>query len=202
MNKFFRGMTLVEVIFAIAILFLVMGAVYAFQINIFKYNTEASGSFRVAQDAQLIVKMMGRELRGSAPSANGAYAIVSVSTSSVAFYSDIDGAGTTELVRYYLVGNNLQKSVIIPTGAPAVYNPASALVRTIITNVRNSTSTPAFLFYDGNYDGTSAPMPYPIQITNIRLIEVILTLDIDPNNSPLPLTYSVRSSLRNLKSNL
>lgn len=195
-------MTFVEVMFAIGILLLILGAVYTFEANIFSYNRQASGSFQVAQDAQVIVKTLGKELRGAAPSAIGAYAIESVSTSSISFYSDIDGAGATELVKYYLTGNTLYKSVIKPTGSPAVYNQGSAVVRSLVTSVRNSTSTPLFNYYDGTYDGSTGAMTYPIQITNIRLVEVVLTLDVDPKNSPLPLTYSVRSSLRNLKSNL
>ena len=92
--------------------------------------------------------------------------------------------------------------MIKPSGNPLAYNPASETLSSLITNVMNGTSTALFLYYDKNYDGTSAALPIPVSIANIRLIKVSVV--IDPNSAqPLKaMTITTQATLRNLKDNL
>jgi len=197
-----KGMTLVEVLIAIAIFGAVMIAVVAFEINIFKYNTHISGSFQTTQSAQTILKKILTEIRDTAPGANGAFPIVTAGSTSISFFSDTDNNGTEEQVTYSMIGTNLYRAVIQPTGSPATYNPATQSTTTIMTGVRNGNTTPVFEYFDNTYTGTSSPLVQPVTTTAVTLVKVNLVLDLDPNNSPLPVTYTVQVGLRNLKTNL
>ncbi len=201
-RAFNRGFTLVEVFITIGVFLLIMGAVAAFESNVFIHQRSISGSFRTAQDAQILLKTMLKELRGMEPGANGAYALVSAATSSVSFFADPGNDGTTEEITYFLATSTLYRGVIQPSGSPATYNPANQVNSPIVTNVRNSPSTPLFQYFDTNYNGTSSPLSMPVTVTAVRLIKINLTLDVDINRSPQPVTYSAQANLRNLKTNL
>ena len=197
-----KGMTLVEVIIAISIFLLIIVAVGIFQVNVFSNQKAVSGSFQTSQDAQIILKTIIREIRSMSASANGSYPIVNASNNSLTFYSDTNNDNLNEEITYRLIGNIAYRVSIAPTGSPAVYNPANQSTTTLISNVRNSTSTSFFEYFDENYTGTSTALSMPVNVTAIRLIKVNLTLDIDPYRSPIPVSYSAQINLRNLKTNL
>ncbi len=195
-------MTLVEVLVTTSILGVVMIAVAAFQYNVINYNRSTQIRLTNIQEATSILKVMARELRASAISANGSYAINAAATSSLVFYADTDNDGLPEQLRYYLSGNTLYRGLIKPTGSPSVYNPAQESLKTIATGIVNSPTTPLFEYYDGTYAGTSTAMTYPLVLTSIRLIKANITIDTDPNKSPVIKTFSTHAALRNLKDNL
>ncbi len=195
-------MTLVETLIALGIFAVVIVAVSAFQISLFNNQRVVSGSLQTAQDAQIILRTMLTELRSAAPGMNGAYPIASAATSSLIFFSDTNGDGQTEQIGYKLSSTTILRTTIPPTGSPASYLVSNTSTTTLLRNVRNSTSTAIFQYYDQNYTGTSSPMTIPVNIANVRLIQIGLTLDINPLLSPLPRTYTVQVGLRNLKTNL
>jgi type II secretory pathway component PulJ len=205
MNLFKRqnsGFTLVEVFISMAIFVAVMVAVTTFLVDIYSNNRTVSGSFQTAQDAQVILKTMLTELRQSATAANGAYPIAVAGTSSITFFSNIDNDAQIEEVSYSFIGNTLYRAVIQPTGSPLTYNIASQSTSSMLTDVRNSSSTPVFQYYDQNYTGTSSPLSLPINIPVVRLIKISLSLDVLVNQAPVARTYTTQVSLRNLKTNL
>jgi len=196
------GFTLVEVFISMAIFVAVMVAVGTFLVNIYSNNTVVSGSFQTAQDAQVILKTMLTELRQSSTAANGAYPIATAGTSSVTFFSDVDNDGITEEITYALIGSTLYRAVIQPSGSPFSYNPASQATSSLLTDVRNTSSTPMFQYYDQNYTGTSSPLSSPVNISSVHLIKISLALDVLLNQAPVVRTYTTQVSLRNLKTNL
>ncbi len=195
-------MTLVEVLIALAIFIAVMIAVATFEVNIFSYNSHVSNSFQTSQTAQVILKTMLTELRKAAPGANGAYPLVNAGSTTISFFSDANNDGTMEQITYSFVGTTMYRATINPTGFPGSYNLANQSTSTIMTNVRNGTTTPVFQYFDNAYNGTSSPLVQPVTATSVSLVKINLTLDIDPNRSPIPVTYSVQVGLRNLKTNL
>ena len=195
-------MTLAETLVALSIFIIIMVVVATFQVNVFSYQKSVSGSFQTAQDAQVLLRVIMKELRSISPSANGAYPIESAGTSSIIFFSDSNGDGIVEKYAYNLVGSSLLKTITVPSGSPAIYNPVNQSTTTLVTNIRNSTSLPVFEYYDENFDGTTGALSMPIMVTSVRSIRVTLNLDVDPNRSPLPISYSAQIQLRNLKTNL
>ena len=197
-----RGMTLVELLIALAVFAVVIIAVGAFESNVFQYQGSISGSFQTAQSSQVILKTILTELRKAAPSANGSYPIIRAGSTTLAFFSDPDNDGVTEQITYTLMGTTLYRATIQPSGTPPSYILANESTTTLMTAVRNGVVTPVFQYYDGNYTGTSSPLTQPVTATIIRLVKANLVIDLDPGRSPAPITYTVQVNLRNLKSNL
>ncbi len=179
-----------------------MMAVTFFARNIFYLNNIAGNSLSVEFEARKVLKPMANEMRSASPSSLGSYPLESLGTSTMTFYSDIAGTGVKKEIRYFLDNGALKKGVITPSGSPFVYNPASEVITTVVNNVRNSSSTPVFEYYDANYDGTTAALVMPVSISSVRLIKVTLMIDTDPNRSLGRKTVTTQISLRNLKDNL
>ena len=197
-----KGFTLIEILMVVAILGLIMVAVFSFQVNIFRYNKYSDDSLQSAEDARAILKTMVKELRSTKQGSNGAYPIVQSATSSIIFYSDIDTDGLQEQVRYYLSTTTLKKGVIKPTGSPLSYVSSQEAFSTLAYNIKNSTSTSLFEYYDNTYTGTSSSLLQPVNVSNVRLVKINLLIDADPNRSPIPRLYTSGVILRNLKDNL
>lgn len=201
-NNLRRGMTLAELLVTVSILIVVMIAVGMFQYNILSYNNSTQVRLTNIQDATNILKVMSRELRSLVPSENGSYGIASAASSSIEFYMDIDSDGDADQLHYYISGTTLYRGTTPPTGSPAVYNPSNENISILATGMRNSSSTPLFEYYSSSYDGTTPAMTYPLAISSIRLIKVSLTIDTDPNKTPVVKTFSSQVAPRNLKDNL
>ena len=197
-----RGMTMVELFIALAILAIVMTAVYVLGSNIFIYNSTTSGSYRATQNSQAILKTVLKELRETSPGADGSYPLVNTGSTTLSFFSDIDNDGLPERVTYTLIGTTLYKAVIKPSGNPVSYPIANQSTTTLIFNVVNGNSLPSFEYFDTNYTGTSSPLVQPVSPSVVRLIRINQRIDIDPNRSPIPIIFTVQASLRNLKTNL
>jgi len=197
-----RGMTLVEIVVVISIMVIVMIAVSTFQYNVLDYNRHSHVALTNIQDATNILKYMSRELRTMSPSSNGSYPIISVSTSSISFYSDINGNGMKEQIRYYLASTTLYRGITEPSEPSQTYDLSGESVNIIVAGVRNATSSALFEYFNSSYDGNGSPLSYPPAIYAIRLVRINITIDTDVKKSPMPITYSAQVSLRNLKDNI
>ncbi len=201
-KKYDSGMTLVEVLVTLSIFVAIMLAVATFEYNVITYPKIVSGSLQTAQDTQILLKTMLREMRTMQQGANGAYPLLAAGTSTISFFADADNNGNIEEITYFIASSSIYRGIIQPAGNPVIYNGANQVNMMIATNVRNGSSTPLFQYFDTNYNGTSSPLTLPVTATTVRLVKINLTLDVDINRSPTPMTYTVQASLRNIKSNL
>jgi prepilin-type N-terminal cleavage/methylation domain-containing protein len=198
-----KGFTLVETLVVVFILAIIMIGLTKFSLDVFYDNSVIKGSFSTAQDAEEIVRVMTKELRSASTGSDGSYPILTAATNTLTFFSDINGDGTKERVRYFLVGTTLEKGIEEPAGAPLSYANATETISYIAYNVRNNASTTnTFDYFDDTYNGTSSPLTQPVAVAAVRLVRFTLILDSDPNRSPNPRTYTTQVSLRNLKDNL
>ena len=195
-----RGFTVVEALIAMFIITLIAIAVANFQSDIFSLNKINSSNLIAQESARQVLKNFTAEVRSMSPSNAGAYYIDAAATSSLTFYTNIDSDSDIEKVRYFLNGDVLKKGVTNPTSN--VYNSNNETFKELVHNMTNSSSTPIFSFYDATYDGTSAPLSQPVNISAIRLIKVSLIIDEDTLKSPAPLYMTTQVSIRNLKDNL
>lgn len=197
-----RGFSLAEIVVVVGITGLIMAAISSFQVNIINNNKYSMDSLSSAQDARSILRTMAKELRSASPGGNGSFTIVQAATNTISFFSDIDGNGTKEQVRYFVTSTTLKKGLIAPTGSPLTYVPANEVISTLAYNVKNNATSSFFEYYDNTYAGTSSPLVQPVNVTQVRLVKINLIIDADPNKSPIPRTYTSQVSLRNLKDNL
>lgn len=198
-----KGFTLVETLVVSAILLLVMVGVTLFQRDVFYLNSVQNASFSTIQDARSILRTMTQELRSTAPGGDGSYPVITASTSTLTFYSDVNNDGVSDRIRYFLATTTLSRGVIIATGSPITYNTSNEKIATLASNVRNNaSSTSVFDYFDGTYNGTSSPLAQPVAVSAVRNVKITIILDLDPNRSPTPRTYVTDVTLRNLKDNL
>lgn len=181
---------------------LIMGAViFAFQSDVFSLNRLLQRQLTSQQEARQVFKEMNWETRSMSPSSTGAYSLAEAATSSLIFYTDTDGDGLKERLRYFLAGETLKKGVIVPAGHPLTYNPNDEIINEAVHHIANG-ATPVFGYYDKDYDGTTAPLPSPVDLLAVRLVKVTLLIDADLAHPPGPLTMTTQMSIRNLKDNL
>ena len=196
-----KGFSLLEMLIVIAILMIVGTAIWLFQFHIFSLNNVFTSEIGAQQEGRKALKDMTTEIRPLSLSNGGAYPISLANANSLTIFSDINNDGIKEQVRYFLSGAILKKGVITPAGNPLTYNPASEIVKSMVHDIANG-ATPIFAYYDSNYDGTTAPLPSPVNIPAVRLIKITLIIDHDPNRPPSPITITTQVSARNLKDNI
>lgn len=197
-----KGFSLVEIIFAVAILTMILVAVANFQLDIFRLNDLIQGTLFSQNEARKILRPFANEVRGASQSSSGSYAIEEAATSTFTFYSDTNSDGVKERIRYFLDGSDFKKGIIVPTGNPYTYDEDDEEIIEVIHNVQ-ATST-IFTYYDENYAGTasSTPLSDPVPIIQIRLVRIDLVVDDDLDEPPAPIWLTTQVSIRNLKTNL
>jgi len=197
-----RGITLVELVVSLAI-FSVIGLIIGmFGRDIFSFNSFIQSDLNAQFEGRRAIVRMVSEMREMSPSSLGAYPIATAGTSTLIFFSDIDADTMKEQVRYYIQGQQILRGVIEPVGTPPVYDINAMVVRTVVSDIGNGTSTPLFQYFDTNYSGTTTPLAIPVNISSIRLIQIQALVDSvsSRGNSQLMITSQVTP--RNLKDNL
>ncbi len=196
-----KAFTLVETLVSIFVLSLVVLLVGSFQKNVFSLNTIIQSGLTAQQEGRKMLKTIIPEIRSISPSSTGAYPLVEVGQNSFSFYSDIDNDGLKEKLRYFLDGNILKRGVLKPIGDPPQYILENEVVNEFVHEIANG-ATNIFNYYDTNYDGTTAPLPNPVNILNVRLVEITLIIDSNGSRPPEAVILKSKASMRNLKDNL
>ncbi len=192
---------MLEVIISVSIFLLVMGGITALFIFGFRSRAIIMEQLLTQTEGRAIVQNLVNELRSARQSSIGAYSIEKAVNNEIIFFSNIDADSYRERIRYFLDGTDLKKGVTKPTGNPMSYNTSTESVVIIAHDVINPTSTPVFKYYDQSYTGTQDPLTMPVNITQIRIVNVHLIMEEDPNISPEPFVVQAKAEIRNLKNN-
>lgn len=199
-----KGFTLIEIIVGMGI-----AAIIFFMIGVLgnQFSTIAmfvSQKLQNEQSAKSAIQTMVREIRSAGPSSVGGFAIESASPSSFVFFSDIDGDGLLERIRYFLATSTaatstIQKGITKPAGNPLAYTTSTEIVRPVLTD-SVSTST-IFSYFDANYTGTEDPLSSPINSLKIRIVKIEMLIDADPATKPEADYFTNTVDIRILRSN-
>ena len=193
-----KGFTMIELIIGVAVFLLLVLGVTLFARNTWTYNSFTRVGLNNVTIGRKAMKTMSTEIRVASAANNGSYAVNQASATSFIFFADINGDGLKERIRYFLNGTLLQRGVIIPSGSPLAYT-ATETITTLLSNVTNAS---IFSYYNSSYDGTTAALTTPIDVSAVRLVKITATIDDDPARPPAPTTFTTQISLRNVKDNL
>jgi len=198
-----HGLTLIEVLIALVITGMLGAALLGLQFIISQNQIVAWQSYISVDEANSNVTSLVREVRTAKEGDNGAYPLASADDQEIIFYSDYDFDGGTERIRYFLNGTQFSKGVIEPTGQPATYPTGSEIVKLLSGNVRNG-ADPAFYYYNGDWpaDTLNNPLATPANLSEIKLVRVLLKLNTDPDDPSNDYILESYSQVRVLKENL
>ena len=201
-----RGFSLVEIVLALGIFAITIFVMTSFRGNISVLDNLINQKLQSRQDLDQTFQVMVTELRSAGPSSLGAYAIESVGTSSLTFYSDYDADGIFERIRYFLQPgvntSTLRRGVVEPIGNPLVYNTSTETVSDVGFHIVNTTSTNLLQYYGPSATSTlSATLTAPIDVSLVRYVKITLWADVKPRVSPKPVFFTQTVTVRNLRSN-
>jgi len=191
-----KGFTLVETIVVIALFSILTFTISQSIASFYRLNAYTIAQAYQVDTARRGVEQLVRDLREMTFADDGTFPLVSMGTTSIAFFSDIDRDDSVEYVTYTLQGTTLVKKVYNATGSPPMYNLTTPQeTQTLSEYVQNALqATPIFVYYDA--DGN--PATAASTVTDIRYISLSIIVNIDPIRDPGE--YMLRSSaaLRNL----
>ncbi len=206
-NKLFQltppvrsGFTIVEVITAVALSSILMVMIIDLMLQTNRVQIFLSDQSTAISTADETLNLFSKELRETTDGADGAYAMAEATTTSLAFYSDIDEDSFTEYLRYELVGTDIQKTLIEPTGSPAQYLPQNGVTTTVAFSIVNVSfsGNPLFSYYDTN----NVQLGEPISLSDTTMVKIHLDVNVNPNQIPDTHTSETIVQLRNLNDNL
>ncbi len=191
------GFTLIETLITMAIFVSMLLIVTKFTLDISDFSVFFGEDLTAEQELQLSLRPVIREIRSMGPSNVGSYPIMTASADSFTFYSDGDGDGLFERIRYYMEGSIFKKGILKPSGNPLSYNPADEKTFELTHNVINGSAI--FSYYNKTYTGFENPLPSPIDIPSIKMIKAELSVDQNPNALPGPISFAISAMIRNFR---
>ncbi len=201
----YRGMTIVELIVAISIFTIGIAGFTMLFTKIWKANSFVLEEGQASSKASNAIDNMVKSLRKVKQADNGNFGIKSAGDFDLAVYLDDDGDGTTEKVHYFLDqgSQELKKGVSKPSGSPLTYPANDQTVVTLANHIVNTSSQPIFFYYDEYYpiDMTNNPLPTPIVLPDVKLIQIHIWVNIKPVSAPDNINLQSFVELRNLNEN-
>lgn len=186
--------TLVEMQVAILIFSIIIVAFSSFVVYVYKSQYYSFGQLEAVNSARRALEKTSEEIRNARQAETGAYTIDAANDQSFVFYSDVDGDGQTEKIRYFLDNEELKKGVTEPpyTGVETITTLAYYVV---------NGANPLFEYYDEDYTGSQASLATPVSVTEVKLVRFIIQVDRYENIIPPALTLESNIQIRNLKEN-
>jgi prepilin-type N-terminal cleavage/methylation domain-containing protein len=197
-----KGMSLMEMIVAIAIFAIGMTGFTMLFVHTWKINSFIIEEGQASFSASRAVTGVVNEIRKARQSDTADYAIYSGDDFDFVVYSDIDNDDITEQVHYFLDGTDFKKGVSKPAGTPLAYPDGDDEESVITSYVMNSGSQPIFYYYNIDYPGDQVnnPMDTPVNVAEVRLVKIHLMVNIKPQTAPENINIESFVELRNLNS--
>jgi prepilin-type N-terminal cleavage/methylation domain-containing protein len=197
-----NGFTLIEILVSSAIL-VILGAGFLGMQYIFSQNQVTSWrNYANIEESNRVVSKFVKEIRDARLSDEGSHPLVTTSDNEIVFYSDIDYDGDVERIRYTQSTNQLIKGVIEPSGEPISY-PLGTEAETVVAENVVSSPDPSFYYYNEDWPGdvVNNPLAEIDRISDTRIVKIILTINIRPDDPSSEFTLESSGQIRMLKEN-
>ena len=199
-----KGASIIEAIVLICVFAMAMTVLSAFLVNTYKAYSFNLQQVQAINEGRRGIETMVKEIREATYGDDGSYPLVEAGDDHFIFFSDIDQDTSVERVRYFLVGSDLKKGVLKPTGDPPLYVLANETVSVLSSYVRNTSSSPIFRYFNGDWptDTINNPLPTLTRLTDTKLMHVYVIVNVDPARPPDDFILESDTQIRNLKTNL
>lgn len=196
-------MTLVEILVGMGLLMFLTAAVIALQTLIARSEEFSVRTVFTTENANTALQEMIAELRSARPAETGAFPLVEGSQQQIIFYANADSDPDIERIRYWLDGDKILKGTIEPLGFPISYPQDQEVTRIVAEYVRNA-SEPVFTYYNQDWptDTTNNPLPTPADLSQVKLVRVLVRVNADPSEPQSELILESSAQIRSLKENL
>lgn len=214
------GMTLIELMIVTALLSVVIVATMGFLVSSQRSERTVREATRQQAEARVALDALTRTARGATyPQGytyNDSSIVAAADKFEVSYYSDIDGDGLVDKVRYYLdtSSGELRLESFAPncSASPCTYPSTPTRTRVVVDNVRNAdmsscgqpagSQAPVFRFYKaqrgtGTLTEIATPTAIYDQLVDISFFKVNLALDITPGRSPVCQDVTTSVNIRN-----
>ncbi len=199
-----KGMTLVELLIAMAILTLGIGGFTLLASRSWKMNSFVMEAGNATSKATRALNETIKSLRKIRQADDGSYPIKEVSGTSLTVYLNDDTDLATERVHYYLdsATQTLKKGVTEPSGTPVSYPAGDQTVSVVANYVVNTAAQPVFEYYNSDYpiDTINNPIASPVP-ANVKLVKIHLWINIKPLTAPDNVSLESFVEFRNLNEN-
>ncbi len=182
-----NGMTLVEMLVALAIFMLGVGGFTMLASKSWKMNAFILESGNATSKANRALSETIKSLRKIRQADDGSYLVKTVSSNDLVVYVNDDGDALTERVHYYLdsTTQTFKKGVTKPSGNPAVYPTGDQVITVVTSYVTNTSLQPVFEYYNSDYpiDMVNNPLVNPIP-ADVKLVKICLWVNVKPLTAP------------------
>lgn len=171
--------------------------------DIFINSNQQLLSMNNIDQARLAMSAFTNEIRNATAGSDGSYSLNQAGNSQIIFYSNIGiSSSTVKRIRYFISDDTLYKGVVLPAGSPLTYNLSSESVTSVVSGISNGV-TPAFYYYDGNYNGNTSALVQPVNVNLVRFIKINLAvLSQITQNSTGTFLITAGAAIRSVKDNL
>jgi prepilin-type N-terminal cleavage/methylation domain-containing protein len=202
-RAFVRGMTLMELIVAMAIMTLAMGAFSLLFIRSWQTNAYVLELGLDASEASRAVNDAVADIRKIRQADDGGYPVSGGDGYNFTAYLDIDNDGITERVHYYLDNaRQFKRGITKPSNPPSpTYPNGDQSVAVLAGSIDNDLATePVFSYYNADYPGDTVhnPLATPITASDVRMVKLRLLVNLYPNHAPNDVSIESFAGLRNL----
>jgi len=151
------------------------------------------------ENARVALEDTAGEIREMIIADNGSYPLDTAEEAVLIFYANIDSDDKREKIKYELVDEVFYRSVVeADDDQPPQYPAFTDDDRKVVS--RNVVNTGyVFRYFDSSYNGETAPLTAPFELSEVSLVQIRLLVDYDPDRTPDPLEIETNISLRNLK---
>lgn len=189
-----HGFTLVESVVGLAIF-----AVLTLVVGRLGFENSRSQLYLETQldaqnEARFALTRMTQELRGAATSDVGGHPIEYADPLAISFFTNVDLDEEKERIRYFVEGTTLKRAVLEPS---EVTEKITDLARSVVNGGEGGS---IFTYYGAEYDAFTKkdPLSPPVTPQAIRIVEVALVIDADPETLPAGVTISSQIAIRSL----
>lgn len=188
------GFTLIETVVVVALTTFVMLALMSLIRYFYQTNAYTLEQTQAVHSARTSLEHTMSDIRQASYGADGSYPVLAAATSTITFYADTDGNGNVDRLRYYLSGTTLYRGTTGSAGDPPSYAGQPEQTTLVVGNIRNSTSTPLFAYFDTNGVALTAP----VSIAAIASVRITVYTDVNPNRAPTVYMLLGSATLRNV----